>query len=470
MSRPLILNAATVALPTNEGSNLLDFLRQHHGLTATKLACGTGDCAACLVLLGEIPAGQIQPHYQAVNSCLLSTGRVTGCHLITLEGLNLATPTLVQQALAEEGGIQCGYCTPGLVVALTAALLNGERPDAAVAGNLCRCTGYGGIRRACTRLEQYLRPPTGGLQTLVEMGLLSPAVAQAGQLLQPHPSIPAPTTAADPACVIVAGETDYTVQQAHAPHHSTSSTTQPWLRLRQITAWQQIQADAQWLHLGAAVTVAQCQHEPLIAAEWPHLPGFLDRFASPSIRRSATIGGNLANASPIADLAVVLLALGAELSLQSASGTRRLPLAQFYLAYHRTALQAGELISHIHIPRQPGRRLHCAKVSKRWLDDIASVNSSMAVDAGTQGQLGTVQLSAGGVAPYPLCLHRTAAALSGQPLTATTLHAAIAIMNTEISPIDDVRGSAHYKRRLLRHLLLDHLQALYPTLRWEEFT
>lgn len=466
MSRPLILNATTVALPTDEGTNLLSFLRQHHGLTATKLACGTGDCAACLVLLGEIPAGQTQPHYQAVNSCLLSTGRVAGCHLITLEGLNLATPTLVQQALAEEGGIQCGYCTPGLVVALTAALLNGEQPAAAVAGNLCRCTGYGGIRRACTRLEPLSGPPAGQLPALADRGLLSPAVAQAGQRLQPHPSIPAPTHGAAPACTIVAGETDHTVQQAH----HRANTVKPWLRLQQIVEWQQIQADRHWLHLGAAVTIAQCQHEPLIAAEWPNLPVFLDRFASPSIRRSATIGGNLANASPIADLAVVLLALGAELSLQSTNGIRRLPLAQFYLAYHRTALQAGELISHIHIPRRPGRRLHCAKVSKRWLDDIASVNSSMAIDAGTEGQLGTVQLSAGGVAPYPLCLHRTAAALSGQPLTANTLHTALAVMDTEIAPIDDVRGSAQYKRRLLHHLLLDHLQALHPTLRWEELT
>lgn len=481
----LILNARTIELPEDDRP-LLAFLREGKGLTAAKPACNGGDCGACLVLLGEVvpelAPGASEARYCAVNSCLLSTDRVAGTQLITAEGLSSGPLTPVQRALAEEGGIQCGYCTPGLVVALTAALLNGDPLLSAVSGNLCRCGAYAGVRRACARIARDFAQRPHSLREAAALGLLLPEVAAAGEQLAAFAAQATVGTGLaeklqqldalnrlELGGLVVAGESDWSLQHAHRADQAKRALAAPHaLQLHRVTELRRIRADADGLHIGAAVSVAELRSSPLIAADWPELPSFLEFFASPAIRNVATIGGNLVNASPIADLAVILLALDAELSIVSLAGCRRIPLSGFYLAYHRTGLAADEVLSEVHVPPAGGRQLRYRKVARREHDDIASVNLALAVGHASSGYFGEVSLAAGGVGPYPLRLPRAAAALCGRPVCAATLREALSLIDEEIAPIDDLRGSAAYKRRLLKHLLLDQVAALHPDFAWEE--
>jgi xanthine dehydrogenase small subunit len=461
----LILNDRRHPVP-DPGANLLDLLRAA-GLTGTKPACRGGDCGACQVLLGELAPGATEPRYLPVNTCLLTAGRAIGCHVITVEGLTARPdvaaphhslrPTPVQRALVDGGGVQCGYCTPGFVMAITGALLAGTPLLDAVDGNLCRCTGYSGIRRACATLEADFprRPLT--LAEAAAAGLLPATVADAAASLATLP--PAELRPGD----VVGGETDWAVQH---PYESGRAET----RLHRVPALRAIAAEGDSIAIGAAVTVAELMDSPEIAAAWPALPEFLALFASPGIRASATVGGNLANASPAADIAVVLLALGAEVEI----GERRLPLEDFYLGYKQTALAPGEVITRVRIPRNADgtRRLHAIKVSKRPHDDITSVTSAVVAqvdDDAVPPRLGDVRVAAGGVAPVPLLLRETASALAGAPVDAETVRAAAATARAEATPIDDLRGSADYKRALLGNQVIAHLDDLVPgAVDWQE--
>lgn len=457
----LMLNSRWVDLPAAADTSLLDFLRQDRGLTAAKPACGSGDCSACLVLVGEIEAGHTTPHYRALSACLLTTGQVADCHVITAEGLNGDQLTPVQQALVDQGGVQCGYCTPGLVVALTGALLNGQPLADAAGGNLCRCTGYGGIRRAMAAIRNHLPSGPFSLDQAADLGLLPPAVAQAGHALRvPYGELlHFPEQEA-----VIAGDTDWSVQH---PHRVGG---QSLLQLHHLPGLRRIEPAADGLRLGAAVTIEEFQRHPTIAANWPDLPHFLSFFASPAVRASATLGGNLVNASPVADMAVILLTLGAELTLAGPQGERRLPLADFYLGFHRTGLHAHELVTAIHLPHshRGAWRLHAEKVARREHDDIASINSALLLGPGEAGHFGAVRLSAGGVGPVPMLLPKTAEFLVGKPITPATVRAASQLLGREVAPHSGPRGSGAYKRRLLQHLLVGHLTALCPQLHFAD--
>ncbi len=423
----VILNADAVELP-DEDLPLLGWLRGR-GLIAAKPVCLGGDCGACQVLVGEVEQGSSEVRYRAMNSCLLTTGLVEGRQVVTVEGLDGDNLTPVQQALIEAGAIQCGYCAPGLVIALTGALLNHVAPIGAASGNLCRCTGYGGLRRAADLVAA--RFPDG-----LGTDALPADVVSAATALKPRQR---------PA----GGHTDAALR----PRDRTvpvSRAADPGPALRTVTAC------GDQIMIGARVTVAELISDPLLREAWPSLAQHLGLFGSPAVREAATVGGNLANASPAADLAVVLLALGADLALDGPTGRRSLPLDRFHLAYRRTALRPGEVIVEVSIPRNPdGRaRLHAEKVSRRRHDDVASVCSAMVVDDGG------VTLAAGGVAPVPLLLPMTARALGAWPPDADDVRISLAAVPGEIRPIDDLRGSASYKTRLLQHQVLAHVAAL----------
>lgn len=460
----VLINTEQVALPADNSASLLYFLRENKGLTAAKPVCTNGDCSACLVLLAE-PAEDPGPiRFRAVNSCLLLPEQVASCVLITPEGLAGAESGLtpVQQALVDEGAIQCGYCTPGLSVALTAALLNGDCLLDAVAGNLCRCTGYAGIRRACAALEARFPCRPRSLDEAVAEGLLPEEVVHRLRQWEPMSAVQADSRQPNLSeyTAFVAGATDWSVQHAH----SDASAKLPLL-LRRVPALRGVRVADEGFDIGAAVTLSELQQCVELSRQWPELLHTLQQFASPGIRNSATLGGNLANASPIADMAVVLLALDAQLELQGPQGTRNLPLSAFYTGYKRTALAEGEIIARIRIARAPERRLCREKVCRRPDDDIASINSALTLSAESHpGCFGQVRISAGGVGPVPLSLERTAAALSGQPINESSVRRALVLLTHEISPIDDLRGSAAYKTGLLRHQLIAHLLQLYPSL------
>jgi xanthine dehydrogenase small subunit len=401
-----------------------------------------------MVLVGARLRADEDPAYELHNSCLTTVAMVEGCHVITAEGLAGPEPGPVQRALLEGGAVQCGYCTPGLVVALTWALLSGTDPRRAALGNLCRCTGYAGIRRACAALAELGPVPP---EDLIPAPVL--AVAQALPPLAPQ-SVDLARHA------WLAGATDEIVERRHL----AAAHRQP-TQLRRVPELTMIEAGPDGLRLGSAVTVAQVQASPLVAGRWPGLAEHLELFGSPAVRASATLGGNLVHASPTADMAIALLAMGASVVLAGPAGSRQVPLDEFFLGYHRTAMQPGELLTAVVVPDPPaGMQLHLEKVAKRAHDDIASVSLAMRSDVDGAGRLSGVRIAAGGVAPIPALLRRTAAALEGRPADAATGRRALAVLAGEVAPIDDVRGSAAYKRALLRHLLVAALDARAPGL------
>ena len=443
------INDRVVRTTTPPGTTLLDLLRDGCDLTAAKPGCRTGDCGACMVLIGSRSADEPDLVYELHNSCLTTVAMAAGSHVITAEGLAATEPGPVQQSLVETGSVQCGFCTPGFVAALTWSLLSGAEPRRAAAGNLCRCTGYTGIRRACDLLASYPIPLP--LEALLPESVLR--VARALPPLEPEPFDGHPRR-------WLAGATD------EIPHHrhATSANRRPTL-LRRVPELRRITEYPGGVELGSAVTASQVQGSELVAARWPGLPEYLEQFGSPAVRASATLGGNLVHASPTADLALPLLAMGASVVVSGAVGRREAPLEDFFLAYRKVDLRSGEVLLSVRIPDPPpGSRLHLERVAKRRYDDTASASLAVRLEVNPAGILSDLRIAAGGVAPVPLLLTRTAHALRGTRPEAATIRRAVAVLAAEIAPIDDVRGSAAYKRALLAHLLVAALADDRPDL------
>lgn len=465
----LLLNQAVVSAQMPPTTPLLDFLRQDRHSTGCKEGCREGDCGACLVLLGKLEQGRVK--YRPVAACLLPVAALVGCHLVTVEGLSGTSANPIQQALIEQGGIQCGYCTPGLVVALTAFFLNSTKADLpaaydAAAGNLCRCTGYAGIKRAigqlCRQFDLAGSPLEQRISDCISWGLLPSYFADAADRLLALPSNPQPVSSGQQGQSPVAGATDWLLQQA-----AVNPLPEPHF-LAESTHGQAVQLHGSRCRIAATARLAQLEYDPILQALLPGIDQDLKLVCSAPIRQQATVGGNLANASPIADLAVMLLALNVQLNLEGLDGRRRLPLREFFLAYKQTALQAGEIIVDIDFEiERVADGFSFEKVGKRRHLDIASVNSAMSVRLDGQ-RIAEAHLAAGGVAPQPLYLTATCDYLRGKPLQANTVLAAAAIAQTEIAPISDLRGSADYKRLLFRQLLFAHFMKLFPEqIRWE---
>ena len=457
-----------VTLPS--GLAVLDLLRRERRLTGTREGCREGDCGACLVLLGEPREGAVR--YRPVNSCLLPVGELEGRHLVTIEGLNPPlgpgpAPALnpIQKSFVEEGATQCGFCTPGFIVALTGYFLGNPAPDPetaqdAVAGNLCRCTGYASIRRAIDRLLEQHRalPPGAPLERCVGWGIvpawLAEAPARLAALREPGPgtaSVAAPIGGG----VLVAGGTDLFVQRPEA------------LQDAPLIFLSERDLSRTWVRDGRRFLGATLPMEDLCGVS--PFAGYLSCVASGPVRQRATVGGNLVNASPIGDFTIMLLALGASLGIRgptSLSGSapaamRELALEDFYRGYKKLDLAEGEVVEWVAFP-EPGEAVFAfEKVGRRQHLDIASVNTAALLRL-APGRILEARLSAGGVAPVPLLLRRTSEYLSGREAGPQTLARSLALAQEEIAPISDVRGSAEYKRRLLKHLLVAHFLRLLP--------
>jgi xanthine dehydrogenase small subunit len=465
-----ILNYDEVSTDVPSGMVTLDFLRRNHGLTATREGCREGDCGACMVLLGELRNGGVL--YRAVNSCLLPVGDLRGRHLVTVEGLNGPALLPIQQAIVDEGATQCGFCTPGFVVSLAGFLLSSPRWDQdaamdAVAGNLCRCTGYLSVRRAVARLCATLGtagPPSSQaerLSLLVDRRLVPPNLKMISRRLAALAEPPSPGPAEGGTVAWVAGGTDLFAQRPEELQECALHFLSQDDELRGIRVEQGRCA------IGAATPLSDIEDSTELQACLPDLQRCLRLVASRSIRHRATISGNIVNASPIGDLTILLLALDAKLTLSDGRHKRTLHLSEFFAGYKKINKRPGELLLDVHfaLPR-PGTVFHFEKVSRRAHLDIASVNSAMLAEC-EAGVISVLHLSAGGVAPIPLYLARTAQTLLGKPLTASAARSALASAREEIAPISDVRGSADYKRRLLERLLIAHLLRLDPRLEEE---
>ena len=469
MTYQFLLNRNSVEENVPPDELLLDIIRHNRGLTGTKEACREGDCGACQILVGELISNRIR--YQAVNACLLPAGAISGHHVVTIEGLNSEQLNPIQRALVDNGAIQCGFCTPGLVMALTGFFLNSTLSDESaaldwIAGNLCRCTGYAGIKRAvsalCLQFDLSASPLERRIEDLIAWQILPAYFSTVPEMLSQYSA----RKTSEPLnnAVLIAGGTDLFVQKpeklhSQALHFLSNESLQPLIRKENSDCV-----------INALTTIEQIRTSPLLQSCFPRLAEDFKLICSAPIRQRATLGGNLINASPIADLAVFFLALDAQLTLLSGSQTRSVSLQQFFQGYKQIDLKPGERLLEIRfeIPAKADRFSY-EKVSKRVHLDIAAVNSAMLIQE-QAGKINKVHISAGGVAPFPLYLAKTCAYLVGQNVCLETVKTAAEIAQSEIAPISDTRGSAHYKRLLLRQLLYAHFVKLFPeTFKGETF-
>lgn len=434
---------------------LLDFVRYHQHLTGTKVGCNEGDCGACTMLIGELKNNELQ--YSSLTSCLTPLGNVHGKHVVTIEGLNMEGLNPIQQAMYDESATQCGFCTPGFVVSLAGFCLSNKTATAqnAVAhidGNICRCTGYKSIERAAGKVAQLMqtRHQEEPATFVAEQKILPhwfATIKQKLYALQTELNGQLHTT---PATEWVGGGTDVYVQK----HDVMQSADIRFLlhdeRLKGIT-----QKDNRCI-IGASATVTELSESPVLQHYFPRLAEHIKLVSSTPIRNIATVGGNLINASPIGDLTIFLLALDATLVFSNGEQTHELPLRQLYKGYKTLDKQPEEHLESISF-ELPGVNTYFnfEKVSKRTNLDIASVNTAICLTM--QGDIiQHVRISAGGVAPVPKLLDKTNAFLKGKLVTDPTIAEAIAIAQTEISPISDARGTDEYKRLLLSQLIKAH--------------
>lgn len=454
-----LLNDRLIESPAPPGTPLLDVIRYEQRLTGTKIGCREGDCGACTILLGTLRDGRIE--YRTMTSCLLALASVHGRHVVTVEGVTMPGLSPVQRAMVDAHGTQCGFCTPGFVVSLSSCCLSPERvtPEAAVRsvdGNICRCTGYASIVRAARAVAASLegKSDSDPVAWSVERGMVPAWFLEAPARLRAiAPAASAPAGAA----VALGGGTDLYVQQHDALTHAALRP------VAELDALRGIRIEDGHCVIGGAAVVTDLLESELMQRHFPRLEEQMLRISSTPIRNMGTLAGNFVNASPIGDLTAFFLALGSVLTLRSRSGgARECPLASFFLGYKRIDLADGELIESVRFAL-PGPHTHVGfeKVSKRTMLDIASVNSGACIDI-TDGVIRSVRLSAGGVAPVPLLLRRPAAMLVGKPLTAASIRAAAQAADEEIAPISDARGSAEYKRLLLRQLIIAHFVTLFP--------
>jgi xanthine dehydrogenase small subunit len=453
----------------------LDWLRAV-GLTGGKEGCAEGECGACAVLVvaGD---GDGASAWVPVNACLVPVYALDGQEVVTAEGLG--TPDAlhpVQEKLAEAGGSQCGYCTPGFACSMAGEFYRADRaprPEAegdneygghehgdhehgpngfdlhALSGNLCRCTGYRPIRDAAYALgmphpddplaARRDRPPPPPVPAEVEVDgsrFVRPAtLGDALRLLHDEPG-----------AVIVAGATDWGVDANLRGHRASVAMAIDHLaELRALTI------TAEQIEIGAALPLSELARRlegrvPLLDELFPH-------FASRLIRNRATIGGNLGTASPIGDLSSALLALGARVVLASLDGHREVELAEYFTGYRETVRRRDELIGAIRIPVPLAEVTAFHKVSKRRFDDISSVAIAFALDI-REGIVTAAQIGLGGVAATPIRARATEERLVGEPWNVATVRAAAAVLGSEGTPMSDHRASAEYRALMLNQALL----------------
>ncbi|MGE5341435.1 MAG: FAD binding domain-containing protein [Candidatus Omnitrophota bacterium] len=474
-----IINRESVTLPLPPGSVALDVIRKYRRLSGTKEGCREGECGACTVLLGELTGVSVT--YRAVASCLLPLGELDGKHVVTIEGVSGYTLSPIQQALVDEGASQCGFCTPGFVLGLTGFFLNsptldGQEAIHAVDGNLCRCTGYFPIQRAAQKLCATYAPQLDPhhprkidrVKQLVSWSILPEYFldipGQLRTLAQPLPNPPVTEHT-----LITAGATDLYIQKPH------ELRDKELFFVSHCDTLSQIRECGSWVLIGGGVTVTQLQQDPVIRRHFPRMSDYLYLVSSTLMRNRATLAGNIVNASPIGDLTILFLALGAHISVRKGETRREFPLHEFFKGYKQLDLLPGEIVETIEIPLPPPGvdvRFHFEKVSRRPYLDIASCNTAiyLEVESSERGRtiIRDVRVSAGGVAPIPLLLNETNHFLRKKEIAKDTIREAFRLMEFEITPISDVRGSAAYKTRLIRHLFLAHFITLFPEKEFED--
>ncbi len=458
MKLVLTVNGERRALDVQPLRRLLDVLREDLGLTGTKEGCGEGECGACAV----------QVDGRLFNACQMPVYQAHGRRVVTVEGLGDPTaPDPVQEAFVTEGAVQCGFCTPGLVMASRALLDENPAPSAdeirtALAGNLCRCTGYGRVVEAVKRAT-------------LQAGEMDATPADDEPVAPPAPS-PGDTavihlpTSLDGALVILADAADDVTVVAGATDlsvlmHLGLSRPRVVIDVSRLPELHGIDVVGERVVIGAAVTHAELMRSPVIAQDLPSLAEAARLVGARAVQNAGTLGGNLVNASPGADAVPPLLALDAEVRVASRSGVREIPAEDFHQDYRVCDLRPDELVVSIAVPL-PHDRMRQAfyKAGTRRAQSIARVNLACRARLDKLNKLRDVRLAAGSVAPTTMLLRETMAWLEGRQLTpqglVATAREAAALAAREVSPIDDVRSTVEYRRTVTGNLVARFLRSL----------
>ncbi len=452
---------------------VLQYLREDLRRTGTKEGCAEGDCGACTVVLAEPHGAELR--LRAINSCIQFLPTLHGKQLITVESLAGADGTLhpVQRAMLDCHGSQCGFCTPGIVMSLFALFkaqtgANRRDIDVALAGNLCRCTGYRPIVEAAGAMYQYAadneQPDRGWMHRAGPAGDAEErALCRQLQALDGKASLAlrsgerryfaprdidtlAQLVSEHPQACILAGGTDVglwvTKQYRELP---------TLIYVGEVAELRTVDERDDWLDIGAGVTLSDALVP--IVAHYPAYEALFLRFASPPIRNAGTLGGNIANGSPIGDTMPALITLGTRLMLRKGGATRELALEDFYLAYQKTALQPGEFVSRIRIPLpSPGRAVRSYKISKRFDQDISAVCGAFSVELDGE-RVRDIRIAYGGLAATPKRAIACEQALLSRDWNEASVQGAMAALDRDYSPITDMRASDAYRRKVSKNLL-----------------
>ncbi len=477
-----ILNSQVIRLKdVSPTLTLLDYLRLQRRLTGTKEGCAEGDCGACTVLVGRIGANGLV--YETVNACIRFMGSLDACHIVTVEHLSTLNGALhpVQQAMVDHHGSQCGFCTPGIVMSLYGLWLETREADAAriektLQGNLCRCTGYDSILQAAFAMgrsdnseDKLIVSHDTVSRKLVELndGSRIEIDHPDGKLIVPG-SVDdlADVLEAHPDATIVAGSTDVGLwvtkhMRDIAPAVFTSN----------LTELQSVREDDEGVTFGAGVTYTDAFET--MARLYPTMGALWDRIGGEQVRNMGTVGGNIANGSPIGDTPPPLIALGASVTLRKGGTRRTLPLEDFFIDYGKQDRQPGEFVESVHVPALPqGEYFAVYKISKRRDEDISAVCGAFRIALDDAGTVTAARIAFGGMAATPKRAATAEAALIGRAWNEATVEAAMAAIGNDYTPLTDWRASAQYRmlttRNLLKRFFLETTGDTVQVSRWDQ--
>ncbi|PZR00722.1 MAG: xanthine dehydrogenase small subunit [Cereibacter sphaeroides] len=455
-----LLNGAPVRIAGEPPlRTLLDWLRETRGLTGTKEGCNEGDCGACTVMVSDASGAK------ALNACILFLPQLQGKSVRTIEGIAAPDGTLhpVQRAMIDHHGSQCGFCTPGFVVSMATGHLNGRHDhDDVLAGNLCRCTGYAPIIRAAKAAEaeaapDHLKTDSGFFLAEIPSG---GSPQDGGADSPPSPYLPKTTDdlarwyAAHPDATLIAGATDVGLWIT-----KLLMTPSPVAFLSGIADLAGIEHKGDTFRIGAGVTIARLR--AVLSESHPDFSEFLRRFASEQVRSAATIGGNIANGSPIGDGPPALIAMGATLHLRHGDARRDMPLEDFFLDYRKQDRRPGEFVEAVTIPAS-APDLRCYKISKRFDQDISAVCGCFNVTV-ADGIVTQARIAFGGMAGIPKRASSVEEALIGKPLTPEVALSLKPTFAQDFTPLTDMRASAAYRLETAANLLVRYAQDLAGT-------